>query len=222
MRFTKDKGEIMNYFELINKCLIELNYKQVNAFSELVKNDHKKIKNILQLLNSEISNYQNWDFKLRKTTVKLPANTTEIENSINGRIASIIIDGHVYKHCEQPEYFELKIAPPYTYGSFNEKILLPKFDSPKLLNIIYYTKNSAIDENGEEKLQLENATDKPLIPAEFAEAILVYGTCLRLKANPQHVKFSYWMGMYNQALANLKSKTSINANSSPSVIMHRY
>lgn len=222
MRFTKDKGEIMNYFELINKCLIELNYKQVNAFSELVKNDHKKIKNILQLLNSEISNYQNWDFKLRKTTVKLPANTTEIENSINGRIASIIIDGHVYKHCEQPEYFELKTAPPYTYGSFNRKILLPKFDSPQKLNIIYYTKNSAIDENGEEKLQLENATDKPLIPAEFAEAILVYGTCLRLKANPQHVKFSYWMGMYNQALANLKSKNSINANASPSVIMHRY
>ena len=35
----------MNYLELINKCLVELNYKTVNAFSELVKNDHKKIKN---------------------------------------------------------------------------------------------------------------------------------------------------------------------------------
>ena len=35
----------MNYFDLVNKCLVELNYKQVNAFSELTKNDHKKIKN---------------------------------------------------------------------------------------------------------------------------------------------------------------------------------
>ena len=106
MRFTKDKGEIMNYFELINKCLIELNYKQVNAFSELVKNDHKKIKNILQLLNSEISNYQNWDFKLRKTTVKLPANTTEIENFHKCMVVlflaqNILVVHNVCKHARQ-------------------------------------------------------------------------------------------------------------------------
>ena len=39
----------MNYLELINKCLVELNYKQVNAFSELTKNDHKKLKNIIMI-----------------------------------------------------------------------------------------------------------------------------------------------------------------------------
>ena len=38
----------MNYLELINKCLVELNYKQVGSFSELTKNDHKKLKNILK------------------------------------------------------------------------------------------------------------------------------------------------------------------------------
>ena len=32
----------MNYLELINKCLVELNYKQVNTFSELTKNEHNK------------------------------------------------------------------------------------------------------------------------------------------------------------------------------------
>nr|DAH88791.1 MAG TPA: hypothetical protein [Caudoviricetes sp.] len=32
----------MNYLEIINKCLVELNYKQVNSFSELTKNEHKK------------------------------------------------------------------------------------------------------------------------------------------------------------------------------------
>ena len=70
----------MNYFDLVNKCLVELNYKQVNSFNELTKNDHKKIKNILRLLNTEICNYENWDFRLRKTELKLPANTNTIPN----------------------------------------------------------------------------------------------------------------------------------------------
>ena len=54
----------MNYLELINKCLVELNYKQVNAFSELTKNDHKKLKNIINVLNSEICGFGRWAFLL--------------------------------------------------------------------------------------------------------------------------------------------------------------
>ena len=56
----------MNYLELINKCLVELNYKQVNAFSELVKNDHKKIKNIINLINTEVCRSDKWNFLLKK------------------------------------------------------------------------------------------------------------------------------------------------------------
>ena len=74
----------MNYFDLVNKCLAELNYKQVNAFSELTKNDHKKIKNIINLVNNEVCNYDNWNFKLRKATLNLPAGSTEIDNTIYG------------------------------------------------------------------------------------------------------------------------------------------
>lgn len=65
----------MNYLELINKCLVELNYKQVNAFSELTKNDHKKLKNIINVLNSEICGFGRWAFLLRKTELSLPKNT---------------------------------------------------------------------------------------------------------------------------------------------------
>ena len=60
----------MKYFDLVNKCLVELNYKQVNKFTELTKNDHKKIKNILSLINIEVCNLENWDFKIRKTEIK--------------------------------------------------------------------------------------------------------------------------------------------------------
>lgn len=52
----------MNYLELINKCLVELNYKQVSSFSELTKNDHKKLKNILNVLNAEVCGSDRWSF----------------------------------------------------------------------------------------------------------------------------------------------------------------
>ena len=56
----------MNYLEIINKCLVELNYKQVNSFSELTKNEHKKLKNIINIINSEICSLDKWNFLLRK------------------------------------------------------------------------------------------------------------------------------------------------------------
>lgn len=80
------EGEKMNYLELINKCLAELNYKQVNAFSELTKNEHKKLKNIINVLNTEICSSDRWNFLQRKTEFTLPKNTCELENTIDGRI----------------------------------------------------------------------------------------------------------------------------------------
>ena len=212
----------MNYFEIVNKCLEELSYKQVNSFAELTKNDHKKIKNIVNIVNSEVCSYDNWNFKLRKTTLELPANTSELENTIEGKIASIVIDGHVYKYFEKPEDFIMQKAPSKTYSSFNDLLLLPEFDEDKTINVIYYTSNAVKQPDGNEKAFFENEGDVSLIPEVFAEPILVYGSCMRLKSNPQHVKFSYWMSMYNTALANMRSRISIDANYTPSVKMQRY
>ena len=212
----------MNYFDLVNKCLAELNYKQVNAFSELTKNDHKKIKTIINLVNNEVCNYDNWNFKLRKATLNLPANSTEIDNTIYGRIASILIDGHPYKYFDKPEVFINGKAPSGTYSCFNDKLLMPEFDKDKPVNVVYYTANTVISAEGTEKKLLEAETDMSLIPDEFAEPVIVYGTCMRLKANPQHVKFSYWMSMYNSTLASMRSKISVDAEAAPFVNMRRY
>lgn len=212
----------MNYFELVNKCLVELSYKQVNSFSELIKNDHKKIKNIINVINTEVCNFDNWNFRLRKATLDLPANTVELDNTINGRIASLIIDGQVYKYYEKPDVFIMGKAPSKTYSRFNDKLLLPEFDEDKQINVVYYTSNTVKNADGEEKAYFEKEDDCSLIPASFAEPILVYGTCMRLKSNPQHVKFSYWLSMYNSALANMRSKISIDANHTPMVRLRRY
>lgn len=212
----------MNYLELINKCLVELNYKQINTFSELVKNEHKKIKNIINLVNTEVCNFDKWNFLLRKATLTLPKNTGEIKNTINGRISSVFVNGIKYNFCEDFEKFLMNCQPPCTYSVFNDKLLFPIFDKDKTIEVIYYTSNTVSDENGDEQMSFVNETDTSLIPMRFTEPLIVYGTCLRLKANPQHVKFSYWLSMYNDALANLRSKNSIDAYLSPSVKLLRY
>lgn len=211
----------MDYLELINKCLVELNYKQVSAFSELIKNDHKKIKNILNILNTEVCSSERWGFLQRKTQILLPKNTGEIENSVDGRIETVIIDGQRYDYYEDFEKFFTDSQPQNTYSLFNDKILFPIFSKDKTVEILYYTKNCAKNSQNVEKAFLENSEDVSLIPEKFVEPVLVYGTCMRLKGSPQHVRFSYWLSMYKEALANMRSRISASMDAVPSVKMFR-
>lgn len=211
----------MNYLELINKCLLELNYRQVNSFAELIKNDHKRILMILNIINKELCSVEGWNFLLRKTTLELPAGTTEIDNTINGRVLYLFIDNKKYTFSEDVDLFVCGKAKSGTYTSFADKLLFPKFDEAKDIVVIYYTKNCAAASDGSEKLDMESEKDTSLIPMPFAEQLLVYGTCLRLKANPQYFKFSYWLSMYKEALLNLKSKTSTSVLTAPGVNIFR-
>ncbi len=212
----------MNYFELINKCLTELNYKQVYSFTELTKNEHLKIKNIINTLNTEVCNSDNWNFLLRRKEFEIPANISEIPNPINGKVAMLLIGGKEYRYTDNFEKFFTNSQPRNTYTTFNDKLLIPLFDKVQNAEILYYTSNYAKTAEGTEKESLENDTDISVIPDIFAEPILVYGTCMRLKGNPQHIRFSYWLSMYNNALANLRSKSAIDADYSPSIRLSRY
>ena len=207
----------MNFLELINKCLLELNYKQVSSFAELVKSDHKKIKTVLNIVNQEICNIENWNFLLRKTTFTIPANTNEIANPVYGRILYLFIDGKNYRYTEDFEPFISGKPQAGTYSVLNDKLLFPKFSEVKEVLVIYYTKNCAKSQDNEEKEEMNEETDVSLIPMPFVQQLLVYGTCLRVKANPSYVRFSYWLSMYKEALLNLKSKTSVCAYDTPVV-----
>lgn len=125
----------MNYLELINKCLVELNYKQVSSFSELTKNDHKKLKNILNVLNAEVCGSDRWSFLLRKQQLTIPANTGEVTNSIDGRIETVIVDGVKFDYYEDFEKFFTNAQPMHTYSLFNDKILFPVLIKRKLLKL---------------------------------------------------------------------------------------
>lgn len=211
----------MNYFELINKCLIELNYKKCDNFTDLIKNDHEKIKNILNIINAEICGFDNWNFLLRKLQLELPSRTSEIINSIPGRIHSLYINGQKYEFFNDFEKFMLNKQPANTFSVFNDKILLPMFDTDKTLEIIYYTNNFAQDADGSDMSSMDLETDMSVIPFPFVEPLLVYGTCMRLKGNTQYTKFSYWYGMYKDSLSNLRAKIGMNALETPQIKINR-
>ena len=141
----------MNYFELINKCLVELNYKQETSFSQLSKNEHEKLKNIINIINTEICSLEKWNFLLREISLTLPAQTGQIANSVNGRIAAVILDGQKYFYLDDFEKFFTNSQPEKTYTSFNDKLLFPVFDEEKEIKIIYYTADCAVSGTGEEK-----------------------------------------------------------------------
>ena len=212
----------MNYLEIINKCLMELNYKKVRTFDELIKNDHTKIKNILNIINSEICTFDNCNFLLRKKILKLPKGATEILNTVNGKINTLSIDGQKYVYTQDFEAFVLHKAPKGVYSVLNDMLLLPKFNEDKKLDIIYYTNDFVKSADGTEKMRLEKEDDISQIPDPFAEPLLVYGTCMRMKANPSYSKFSYWLGMYKDNIANMRSKLCTDIQQSPSITLERF
>lgn len=211
----------MNFLKLINKCLVELNYKQVSDFSELTKNEHKKLINILNILNTEVCSSDRWNFLQRKMTIILPKGTGEILNPVAGRIEAIYVDDEKYQYCSDFEKFFINSQPSGTYSFYDDKILLPMFSHDKTIKILYYSNNYAKDSGNNEKAYMENSTDSSVIPDNFAEPVLVYGACMRLKGNSQHVRFSYWLSMYKDALANMRSRISQSMDDVPEVKMHR-
>lgn len=211
----------MNYFELINKCLVELNYKKCNDFTDLVKNDHEKIKNIINIINAEVCGFDNWNFLLRKFQIDLPKNTGEFFNTIAGRIHSIYIDNKKYEFFGDFEKFLMNKQPSNTYTVFNDKILLPLFDTDKTIEVVYYTNNFAQDADCQDIPSMQAKDDASVIPIPFVEPILVYGTCMRLKGNAEYSKFSYWYGMYKDSLANMRSKIGKSALETPEIRIKR-
>ncbi len=211
----------MNYFELINKCLVELNYKKVRNFSELIKNDHLKIMNILNIINSEICTFDNWNFLLRKASLVLPANSNEIENPINGRINTLQIANKKIEYSANFESFLLNQQVSDTYSVLNDNLLFQKYPQEKTIDVVYYTNNFVKKADGTEALTFSEETDQSQIPLPFAEPLLVYGTCLRLKGNPNYSKFNYWYGMYRDNLATLRAKVNPSADQTPTITLKR-
>jgi len=85
----------------------------------------------------------------------------------------------------------------------------------KEYTVYYYSKDTALGANGEFKTKMDAGDDVSILPMPWAEHILLYGTCLKVKANPAYPKFGFWNTMYIQALANLQKKGTSAAEDAP-------
>lgn len=204
----------MNYYEIFNKVLLELNYRAVQSFEGIYKNEHRKILDAINRVNNEVLASFEWPFLERATLLDINNGINVYELPFKGIIKSVYSGRERIKYT--PKAHELltgEISGNY-YSVSNGKIIFSRTSNglkpfrEKFYSIHYYTKAYAVGENGEAKENLTAADDISVLPMPYAEQILVYGTCLKVKANPSYPKFAFWNTMYIQALANLRQKSS--------------
>lgn len=211
----------MKFIDIINKCLIELNYREVQSWQALTLNDHKRLIEIVKRLNSQICSADEWPFLQRRCGIRLLGGEKKIVNPITGTLDMVYVDGIEHKYS--PNYKTFLMGNPISgcFSTYAEHIYLPKFDRPIICEILYNTDYSAIDASGEEKQYLEVDTDESLIPEVFQEPLLVYGACMRLKGNTEHNKFKYWFAMYNDAMATMRAKSAPSKKQAPTINIER-
>ncbi len=202
----------MNYLEIFNKVLLELNFRPVNDFSAIYKNEHLRVLENIKRVNSEVCTSSDWDFLRQKSDLKIPENFTEVENPINGRIISIQDGGVKLKYSGDYE----NLTGGY-YAVSGKKLILPKSGKERNLSIIYCSANTAVNANGVQKENFEEPTDVSIIPKPFCDDILVYGATTKTKANPAFVKFGFWNANYCRALGRLRAECCLSRENEPRI-----
>ncbi|MCQ2957373.1 MAG: hypothetical protein MJ180_00560 [Candidatus Gastranaerophilales bacterium] len=202
----------MNYFELINKTLIELNYQPVSTFDELTKIEHKRLMNIFNRLNKEICNLDDkFQFRQMIKNVNLSSDKKEYSISISGKIEKVVGNDIVYNF--EPDYtkFYMIACPKNSYGFYGEKFLFsPQNDKIK----IFYSTDMFVKGNENIlKNDFEKATDESIIPENFVEKLFINGGAYNFKQDTSHPKYVHWKTEYDKALNELLSSSKKVSNS---------
>lgn len=195
----------MNYLDIINKTLIELNYTPVASFNDLTKMEHKRLMNIINRLNKEICNASpNFYFRQIIKKQKLYPDKTEYALDITGRVSKI--SGERGEYIFEADYskFYNNSVPENSYSFYGGKYIFPKTDDT--LRIFYSTDNFVLNKNDELKADFEVGEDRTIIPGNFAEKLLVNGGAYNFKQNSAHPKYAHWKNEYDKALSELLSE----------------
>ena len=97
----------MNYFEIINKVLIELNYDSVSSFADLTRLEHKRLMNIINRLNKEICNLNDkFHFRQMIKEIKLSEDRIEYSLNISGKIMRVLGEQGEYSyHSDYTDFY---------------------------------------------------------------------------------------------------------------------
>lgn len=197
----------MNYFEIFNKVLLELNYRAVQSFDSIYKSEHKKILNAINRVNSEVLASYEWDFLEKQTLLDVDEGQNIYQLPFKGIIKAVYKDDERVLYTANSEGLLAGRLTDNFYSVSKNSIIVQKPRQKETYRIIYEGRDFAMGQNGEFKEKLTDKDDCSVLPMPFAEHILVYGACLKVKANPSYPKFGFWNTMYIQALTNLLQKS---------------
>lgn len=205
----------MNYLDITNLCLQELNSKLVTSFEELVKPDHKRILKLINRVNDVILSSYDWPFLLRTAAVEAPAGSSVVSLPMEMKLRSVSSGDLKLRFVSDYTPFLNDCPPSDSYSVFDNKLLITPSKSARTLSLVYHTSDHAADADGNDIRQLTAETDRSLIPERHVDSSLVFGVCLQYKSNPEHPKFKYWLSMYNTALANLRQEHFYTTHQAP-------
>ncbi len=210
----------MNYFELFNKVMLELNYRKITVFANIFKSEHLRILENLNRVNSDICSSENWPFLARSADVTVPADTVAV-NNVEGKITKVFKGKKRLAYSPFYESFFNGCNVNNFYSFYDDKLLFPKNPESQTYQVFYNTNKIVRAANGTLKTVMTLENDEPILPQPFAEQLLVYGTCMRTKANPNFPKFAFWTMMFREAYANFRKLNGLSFEDAPYLTLKR-
>lgn len=203
----------MNFLEILNKALVELNFKQITSLSSS-KIDQIKLRNAVNRINKDVVLSNNYWFRQKKTTLSID-DSIEYTNPATGKILCIKNDSIEYRF--EPDYTKIYdgTSNGLVYSFFGGEILFPS--ATETVDIYYLTDNPAINSAGTEISEMTVTTDIPLIPEKYQESILVNGACMAFKAMTTHPKYPHWRKEYINGISQLNAECLNSDDERPSI-----
>lgn len=197
----------MNYFEIFNKVLLELNYRPVTTFETIYKSEHTKILDLINRVNSEVLASYQWPFLEKTCVLDVKEGENVYKLPFKGNIKAVYKDNERLLYTQKvQELLSGKLCGKF-YSVSDGSIIFEKGCKKGTCRVLHESTDYALGPGGEFKEKLSEKEDISVLPMPFAEHVLVYGTCLKTKANPAYPKFGFWNTMYIGALGNLLQKS---------------
>lgn len=197
-----------SYFEIFSKILDELSWRKVASFEAIEKDEHLRILNLINLTNSQVLNSWVWDFQIEKASIEVKKDNEKVLENFCGKIINIYDGIKKYRYIHPTLFSKTNRSEIYT--TLGDKVLVKPVNFDRKLDIIYIDGHQGRNTQGDKIAKLTDKNDTSIIPVPFCEPILVYGTLIKIKANPSFAKFGFWRAMYYDSIALLRSSTVVN------------
>lgn len=112
----------MNYFELFNKVMLELNLTPLTNFENARKSEHLRILENLRRVNTEILTKYDWDFMKNQATYKLREGENIVAVSNLGTVTRLLCNSHPLKYSKLKGVLQTARAFQVVHTAFGKTI----------------------------------------------------------------------------------------------------